>query len=690
LINDQTNEKQMERRNQKTQRTAIERNTPGESNDLGTRRVSAVKSARQIDTTEHSLEDIKKWITGGKGKFARTIEQIRSIQDKDKQSELKLLLPAVMFSGTFRKRSSKDLIEHSGLICMDFDKIAAPQDCVDKLRFDPHVALAFISPRGNGVKAIFSINQKADHGEAFEVVKDYCQAIYEIEADESGKDVSRLCFLSVDARAHYAPDAVPLEVAPRIKVEAPRSNPTTTDRVGDKYQQSPDIWNRSADLLRAAGWTTGRTVGDRTFCTRPGKKGGVSGTLWNDGGFYCFTDQAAPLDPSQGYSAFALFATLIHAGNYKEAAKDLAAEFPSNEPGISGRDFYGKDDPFQGEGIEPDAPIDTRKKQVIDGLPPMTVVSDMPVDLSKRIMMRYPVLIDGLLHRGTKMILGGGSKSYKTWTLLNLAISVATGSKWFGQQCEQSGRDVIFLNFEVPHEFFLSRVKAVCDAMHVEYPSNMRVWSLRGKCNDLRVILAALEDQIADDSLALICIDPIYKALGDRDENSAGDMGMLMNEVEALVERTGAAAAFGAHYSKGNQAEKDPLDRVSGSGVFARDPDTIMGLTAHEEDDCFTVHTALRNFPGLSPFVVKWDFPLFTIEEGLNPNNLRRSNQKISGGTIIKLLEREPAGMKSQAIVEALMAEDCDASEKTIRNKLSILKRSGRITAGAMGHYFAK
>lgn len=573
---------------------------------------------------------------------------------------------------------------------MDFDKIEAPEDCVDKLRFDPHVALAFISPRGNGVKAIFSINREADHSEAFEVVKDYCQSMYEIEADESGKDVSRLCFLSVDARAHYAPDAVPLEVAPRIKIQTPREKPTQTDRVGDKYQQAPDIWNRSADLLRSAGWTTGRTVGDRTFCTRPGKQRGVSGTLWNDGGFYCFSDQAAPLNPSEGYSPFALYATLKHGGDFKEATRDLSSEFSTSEPGVSGRDFYGKGDPFQGEGIEPDAPIDARRKQVIDGLPPMTVVSDMPPDLSKRIMMRYPVLIDGLLHRGTKMILGGGSKSYKTWTLLNLAVSVATGSKWFGRQCEKSGRDVIFLNFEVPHEFFLSRVKAVCDAMKVGYPDNMKVWSLRGKCNDLRVILAALEEQIADDSLGLICIDPIYKALGDRDENSAGDMGLLMNEVEALVERTGAAAAFGAHYSKGNQAEKDPLDRVSGSGVFARDPDTIMGLTAHEEDDCFTVHTALRNFPGIAPFVVKWEFPLFTIEEGLNPNNLKRHNQKISGGMIIKMLEKEPGGMKSQQIVDALTGEDCDASEKTIRNKISMLKKAGRIKAGAMGHYFAK
>jgi Fe2+ or Zn2+ uptake regulation protein len=57
---------------------------------------------------------------------------------------------------------------------------------------------------------------------------------------------------------------------------------------------------------------------------------------------------------------------------------------------------------------------------------------------------------------------------------------------------------------------------------------------------------------------------------------------------------------------------------------------------------------------------------------------------------IIKMLEKEPGGMKSQQIVDALTGEDCDASEKTIRNKISMLKKAGRIKAGAMGHYFAK
>ena len=395
-------------------REASDRAGPRAPEGLGLRRVSAVESAKKVDTSEYQFEVIRNWIVEGSGNFASIIKAIRASSDEEQQAELKRKLPGVMFSGTFRKRSSKELIQHSGLICMDFDGVEHPDQVIDNMRFDPHLALAFISPRGNGVKAVFCIPQDCNHQEAFETVRDYCATMYELEADESGKDVSRLCFLSVDPDAHYAPDAVPLRVAP--KLEAPKAEKKTTtegDRIGDRYQASPDIWNRSADLLRSAGWKIGRSGGDRTFCTLPGKERCVSGTLFSDGGFYCFSDSASPLDPSQGYSAFALLATMEHGGDFKETAQALVEEFGEpTSPSISGRDFYGKGgDPFQTDDLPSDAPIEERKLAVINKLPTWTSAADIPDDIEKRLLIKYPVLIDGILKQGTKMVLGGGSKS---------------------------------------------------------------------------------------------------------------------------------------------------------------------------------------------------------------------------------------------------------------------------------------
>jgi hypothetical protein len=567
---------------------------------------------------------------------------------------------------------------------MDYDHMDEPASKIDTLRFDPHIIAAFVSPSGRGMKVIVAIPAGAeDHALAFESVKSYL-ATYDLEADESGKDVSRLCFLSHDPEVHYAPDAVELPIMPVAASEAPQQDQTesTGERIGDKYQSSPDVRERSASCLTKLGWHIGRGNADRTYCTRPNKDRGISGELRNDGSFFCYTDGASPLEPNGNYSAFALYTITNHGGDFKEATKELSKEFGTSEPSISGRDFYGKDIAVTADPASPEAVADLE-----DNFPHWQCVTEIPNDLEKQIMQEYPVLIEGLLHRGTKMVFGGGSKSYKTWTLLNLAISVASGGKWFGHQCVQTNQDVIFLNFEVPHLFFCQRVRSVCQAMGIEPPSNLHVWSLRGVCNDLKVIMQVMKKRITN-GCALMCIDPIYKALGDRDENSAGDMGLLMNEVEAIVEQTGAAVAFGAHYSKGNQSEKDPLDRISGSGVFARDPDTIMGLTAHEEENCYTVHSSLRNFAGRDPFVVEWDFPMFSKRDDLDANRLRKQGQKVSQASVFKELEKRlPEGAKASEF-NSEFAEEYGVSVRTVQRYVKELKAANRVRLTS-GNLFA-
>jgi hypothetical protein len=67
---------------------------------------------------------------------------------------------------------------------------------------------------------------------------------------------------------------------------------------------------------------------------------------------------------------------------------------------------------------------------------------------------------------------------------------------------------------------------------------------------------------IKDTKYSLVIIDPIYKGLGGRDENAAGDISELCNELERVAVETGAAVVFAAHFSKGNQAGKDAMDRI--------------------------------------------------------------------------------------------------------------------------------
>lgn len=233
-----------------------------------------------------------------------------------------------------------------------------------------------------------------------------------------------------------------------------------------------------------------------------------------------------------------------------------------------------------------------------------------------------PLLIDGIMHVGCKLLLAGGSKSFKSWCLMDMAISIANGVPWWGLRCKQGL--VVYLNFELIEGFFDTRLVSICQAKQTPLPDNLLVWNLRGHCYDLQVLAKVLSARLASigGSVAAIFVDPVYKALGDLDENSASDMTKLMNLIETFALPTGAAVIFGGHFAKGNASAKDAKDRPSGSGVLIRDPDCILTLTRHKEEDCYTVNSELRYLPRLPEFVVRWGFPIMQADESLDPRQL--------------------------------------------------------------------
>lgn len=231
-------------------------------------------------------------------------------------------------------------------------------------------------------------------------------------------------------------------------------------------------------------------------------------------------------------------------------------------------------------------------------------------------------IVKGLLHRTCKMVLGGASKSYKTWSLLDLGISVSTGAQWWGFDVVQ-GR-VLYVNLELHEAFLLERIAAICHAKGVTLaPDMLKILNLRGHSAMMKDLRPHIESEMSGTDYSLAILDPTYKLMPGKDEIGTPDTSELMNEIERLAVDTGAGAAFGSHFSKGNQAQKNSIDRISGSGVFARDPDSILTLTQHEEDDAFTAEPILRNHPPVVPFVLRWKHPLFLRDELLDASKLR-------------------------------------------------------------------
>ena len=183
-------------------------------------------------------------------------------------------------------------------------------------------------------------------------------------------------------------------------------------------------------------------------------------------------------------------------------------------------------------------------------------------------------VVQGLCHKGSKLSLGGGSKTNKTWTLIHLAVAVASGSNWLGFKCNKG--KVLYMNFEIHKAFFRDRINAVRNVVSMEGKENIHVWNLRGYSTSYETIFPLIEQRIEKEHYDLVIIDPIYKLYGDADENKAGDITKLLNGLEAIAFNCNTMIAYGCHFAKGDSTKKSAIDRVSGTGVFARDPDELL------------------------------------------------------------------------------------------------------------------
>lgn len=188
-----------------------------------------------------------------------------------------------------------------------------------------------------------------------------------------------------------------------------------------------------------------------------------------------------------------------------------------------------------------------------------------------------PPLINGVLRQGHKLLVTGPSKAGKSFALIELCCCVAEGRPWMGFRCAQ-GR-ILYVNLELDRASCLHRFKDVYMALgwEPEHLENIDVWNLRGRSIPMDKLAPKLIRRAAKKNYIAIIIDPIYKVITG-DENSADQMANFCNQFDKVCTELGTAVIYCHHHSKGAQGGKRSMDRASGSGVFARDPDALLDL----------------------------------------------------------------------------------------------------------------
>ncbi len=373
---------------------------------------------------------------------------------------------------------------------------------------------------------------------------------------------------------------------------------SSAEKPGDDFDEKADI----PELLRSYGWTH---VNGHNW-RRPNKSRGISAT-WDHipNRFFVFSS-STEFEPNVAYRPWHIYAILNCNGDFRKAASELS------------RLGYGKHTPTISS-----TSVDFSKLAKKDGLvvsnadneklPPILQHTEAK---SKPECNRIPdEVIAGVLHRGCKMILSAPSKAGKSWTMLELGISVAGGQHWMGIETIQT--PVLYIDFEFLYGLFSERRNKIIYAKYGEIDVELPFYELvlRGYDASFFSIKRHISEFCKEKEIGLIIVDPVYKLADDFDENKAKDVAKLLREFEKLASELNAAIAFAHHFAKGNSSEKGSIDRASGSGVWAREPDAILMLTPLDNEN-YSLEMHLRNFPQKDPIAVYWNDGVWEV----NPN----------------------------------------------------------------------
>jgi hypothetical protein len=173
--------------------------------------VSLFTKFNQI-TGNHPIEELLRMIKDGT--FAPMIVTLREMVkagDLVGYAEAKKKLPAFTTSGMFDGgRKMEFIVDYTQILALDIDKL--PDEALARIKelvCASHYTFAcFVSPSGKGLKILVKVNSELpEHKMAFLKLQSYYRMLTGVEIDPSGKDVTRLCFVSLDEELYHNPSA---------------------------------------------------------------------------------------------------------------------------------------------------------------------------------------------------------------------------------------------------------------------------------------------------------------------------------------------------------------------------------------------------------------------------------------------------------------------------------------------------
>ncbi|MBX3435695.1 MAG: AAA family ATPase [Pirellulales bacterium] len=293
-----------------------------------------------------------------------------------------------------------------------------------------------------------------------------------------------------------------------------------------------------------------------------------------------------------------------------------------------------------------------------------------------------PPLIEGILRRSEVGSLVSSTKAGKSHLVLLLGLEVALGRPWLGRFAVTQS-DVLFVDLELAPGTLSARLQQVCQELKVapeQLQDRLQFLACRGESVDVHSVLARVRRLSFRPQLLIL--DPLYKLLPpDTHENDNVAVADVFQTLAQAAQRQGCAILVVHHASKGPQHGKAVTDVGSGAGSQSRAVDAHLVLRPHQLPDCAVLEGAVRSFAPFAPLVLRWQYPLWRPQEGLDHRDLRagRDQQQAQQESRDRESDRKILEAAKEWVSHRQLKRETGFGDDRLNRGIARLKEAGRL-----------
>ena len=283
-------------------------------------------------------------------------------------------------------------------------------------------------------------------------------------------------------------------------------------------------------------------------------------------------------------------------------------------------------------------------------------------------------LVPGIFPKGALVGFVSPPERFKTFTIIDLILSVASGGKWLGRYETAKGPSILVLA-EGSHGL-PKRVAAWADYCGAEAAGHFVIEAVP-LMDDTATTAFIREVKQAVPNPALIVFDTLARCMVGGDENSARDMGLVIANADRVRQATGATVILVHHTTKGT------VDVERGSGALRGACDTMLRVVGDDRDDlilrCEKQKDA-EHFPDIPiRFRPHLESGLITARIGVAVNSDGITSKQL------EILESLSTSMEPNGLSATKWQSVCEQSDGTFYRARKVLHDKGFVFGDKVG-----